>query len=84
MNHDVLGELHVLKHALQLAGERGPALWTKRMVGEDQGGPVHIHLQSLGMTEKCLESVAGVPCFMLFFFRVASDLSLPYLVTNSL
>ena len=39
MNHDVLGELHVLKHALQLAGERGPTLWTKRMVGEDQGGP---------------------------------------------
>ena len=40
--------------------------------------------KALGITEKCLESVSGVPCFMLFSFRVASDLSLPYLVTNSL
>lgn len=43
MNHDVLGELHVLEHALQLAGERGPALWTKQTAGEHQGGPVWGH-----------------------------------------
>ena len=34
MNHDVLGELHVLEHALQLAGEGGPTLCTKWEAGE--------------------------------------------------
>lgn len=27
LHHDVLGQLHVLEHALQLAGERRAALW---------------------------------------------------------
>lgn len=27
MNHDVLGELHVLEHAFQFAGESSATLW---------------------------------------------------------